>query len=545
MSYEYCEQPLIIDPEFKALIPPLTPEEYAQLEANILADGCRDPLVVWEPEFNGDVILLDGHNRHEICKKHNYEFLTNRLTLKDIPDRQAAINWIINNQLGRRNLHPDQASYLRGKRYNGEKQAHGADRKSEQAKSRSQNDFLIKTYDRLATEYQVGPKTIQRDGQFAEAVDKLAGVGIDPQTVIAHADKADVIEVAKAIVAPEPEPESPLFLETPAAKPVAPPIIRQTVEALKAHAPVKETLKAAAKDLKTIPSQTLIEPVLTRYVTLETWNARGMEERLCLLQATSSGKTFNKQEEKGEESIGNIEWAKWSWNPVSGCKHDCPYCYARDIADRFYEQGFIPTLYPDRLTAPRNTRVPSGANTDLSLKNVFTCSMADLFGRWVPAEWIEAVLDQVRANPQWNFLFLTKFPQRLAEFHFPNNAWLGTTVDCQARVKSAEAAFCKLREEGSGGFWWLSLEPLIEPLQFTSLNLFDWVVIGGSSRSTQTPEWRPPRAWINRLEEQAWQSGCMVYEKTNLLRRIRQFPGQQDDEPQQAPAEFHYLGTSA
>ena len=59
---------MIIDPEFKALIPPLAPEELAQLEANILADGCRDPLVTWRG------ILIDGHNRFAICSKHRLEF---------------------------------------------------------------------------------------------------------------------------------------------------------------------------------------------------------------------------------------------------------------------------------------------------------------------------------------------------------------------------------------------------------------------------------------------------------------------------------------
>jgi 16S rRNA G966 N2-methylase RsmD len=84
-----------IDPEFQALIPPLAPEERQQLEANILADGCRDPLVVW----NG--VLIDGHNRYEICTKHGIGFET---VEKEFADRSEAIEWIIRNQFGRRNL---------------------------------------------------------------------------------------------------------------------------------------------------------------------------------------------------------------------------------------------------------------------------------------------------------------------------------------------------------------------------------------------------------------------------------------------------------
>jgi protein gp37 len=313
----------------------------------------------------------------------------------------------------------------------------------------------------------------------------------------------------------------------------------------------KKTITQAAKDVKALRNQVVHESVKTPYITLDEWHLLDAGEQASLLTGLNGQKTFNRQAKDKRENpdavdeeqpLGNIEWSQWSWNPVSGCKHDCPYCYARDIAARFYEQGFVPTLYPDRLDAPRNTKVPKGADQDISLKNVFTCSMADLFGRWVPAEWIEAVLEQVRNNPQWNFLFLTKFPKRLAEFKFPDNAWLGTTVDCQIRVKAAEDAFRKMREEGSGGVWWLSVEPLIEPLQFSSLEMFDWVVIGGSSPSSQTPAWHPPRAWVNALEAQAQHAGCKVYEKTNLLSRIRQYPGFEEPEITQAPAEFHYLG---
>jgi protein gp37 len=226
----------------------------------------------------------------------------------------------------------------------------------------------------------------------------------------------------------------------------------------------------------------------------------------------------------------------WSWNPVTGCKHNCPYCYARDIAERFYEQKFEPTFLPDRLSAPRNTPVPGDALANIGYKNVFTCSMADLFGKWVPRDWITAVLDTAFANPQWNFLFLTKFPNRMSEFDFPDNAWVGTTVDCQARVKNAEESFRRVNAKVK----WLSCEPLLEPLQFNDLSMFQWLVLGGSSASTQTPEWRPPRDWINDLETQARDAGCMIYEKSNLLRRIRKYPTS-EEEAVQLPAALRYL----
>lgn len=237
-----------------------------------------------------------------------------------------------------------------------------------------------------------------------------------------------------------------------------------------------------------------------------------------------------------EQKSDSIEWALWSWNPITGCLHNCPYCYARDIAARFFTQGFTPTFLPERLGAPYHQRVPPQAAHELGWRNIFTCSMADLFGKWVPAEWIEAVLDVARECPQWNFLFLTKFPNRLAEFTYPDNAWLGTTVDCQARVANAERSFAKVK----GGVKWLSVEPMLEPLHFDSLDMFHWVVIGGASASSQTPSWSPPRRWVDELEAAARDAGCMIYEKTNLQARLREYPGWEREEAK-LPDALHYL----
>ena len=253
----------------------------------------------------------------------------------------------------------------------------------------------------------------------------------------------------------------------------------------------------------------------------------------------ASDATFNKQD------TTSIEWAQWSWNPITGCKHDCPYCYARDIAQRFthlYRNGFDPSIWPARFAAPQNTTVPAKSEHDTAYRNVFTGSMADIFGRWVPEEWITMVIDRVRDNPQWNFLFLTKFPQRVHEFgEMPENAWMGTTVDCQERVANAEKAFAKM----GGGIKWLSIEPMLTPLKFTRLDLFDWVVIGGASPSVQTPRWVPPFDWIADLHEQARKAGCAVYHKDNLgmgdEMRLKEFPWESRDE-KQLPDALKYLG---
>ena len=138
-----------------------------------------------------------------------------------------------------------------------------------------------------------------------------------------------------------------------------------------------------------------------------------------------------------------IDWCDTSWNPVTGCYHDCKYCYARRIAERFggysrdesdmrvkyisdngtyelcrplmrsdgdgksrqaaYPFGFAPTLHRYRLELPKRWTNP---------RTIFVCSMADLFGEWVPDEWIEEVFKACEAAPWHRYLFLTKNPVR-------------------------------------------------------------------------------------------------------------------------------------
>ena len=185
-----------IDSEFKALIPPLSSEERGQLESNLVREGCRDPLVVWK----GHNILLDGHNRYDLCTQHGIEFKTVEI---DLPDRDAAHDWLINNQLGRRNLTPEAVSYLRGKRYNREK------RQGKRTDLTSGQSGTKLTADQLAHEYKVGTRTIKRDAQYAKAVDTLADVvGEEVRTDLlsrgVKLTKRDTLKLAKeASVNPE------------------------------------------------------------------------------------------------------------------------------------------------------------------------------------------------------------------------------------------------------------------------------------------------------------------------------------------------------
>jgi protein gp37 len=227
--------------------------------------------------------------------------------------------------------------------------------------------------------------------------------------------------------------------------------------------------------------------------------------------------TFN------ETTGAGISWAAWSWNPVTGCLHGCNYCYAREIAtsQRFaaaYPVGFTPLFHHERLDAPKNTVIPARHTDDEDYKRVFVCSMADLYGRWVPDEWIDQVHAAMLESPQWQYITLTKFPDRYPGLKMPDGAWVGTSVDEQKRVRIAERAFSELPD---GVIKWLSLEPLLEPLEFTDLSVFDWVVIGAQTETRQptgvVPAFAPPFEWVARIVTQAREAGCQIHMKPNLL----------------------------
>jgi N6-adenosine-specific RNA methylase IME4 len=173
---------IFIDAEFKKAIPPLAAEELKALEDSIVAEGCRDALVVWKEKQ----AIVDGHNRYDICTRNNIPY---RIFEKSFADRDEALDWIDANQLARRNLSPDQMSLLRGRRYNRVKGRQGGDHKSN-----GQNDLLINRAETLATQYGVSEKTIRRDAEFADTVGELQTTipDIEERVLLGRLTKTDV-----------------------------------------------------------------------------------------------------------------------------------------------------------------------------------------------------------------------------------------------------------------------------------------------------------------------------------------------------------------
>lgn len=253
-----------------------------------------------------------------------------------------------------------------------------------------------------------------------------------------------------------------------------------------------------------------------------------------------------------------IDWCDASWNPVTGCLHGCEYCYARRIATRFcsnehgkddagvahpcngdckfcseldgyefvgettrwnhnpsetYPFGFFPTFHPHRLDIPKHWKKP---------RNIFVCSMADLFGAWVPDKWITTVMEACRAAPQHRYLFLTKNPDRYDKLEdagiireTDQNFWLGSTVTVETRDKLHYSSTMHTFQ---------SCEPMLAPWPKAGKPnpvsawhgwLPEWVIFGAET-GNRAGKVVPEKAWVDNAVEMCRNMGAKVFMKESL-----------------------------
>lgn len=241
-----------------------------------------------------------------------------------------------------------------------------------------------------------------------------------------------------------------------------------------------------------------------------------------------------------------IDWADYTWNPVTGCLNTCEYCYARKMSKRFaadvrlnlsderckrykgtenlyilsepfltkgkrglnYPFGFVPTFHEYRLDWIEKIKTGS---------NIFVCSMADLFGDWVADEWITKVFESCKNNPCHNYLFLTKNPKRYRNLFekkllpLEDNFWYGSAVTIPE-----DEYF-----ENNTVKTFLSIEPihstfLKEEQEICSLFPgIDWIIVGaetGNRKGKVVPE----KSWINNLTKWADMVDVPVFMKESL-----------------------------
>jgi protein gp37 len=188
-----------------------------------------------------------------------------------------------------------------------------------------------------------------------------------------------------------------------------------------------------------------------------------------------------------------IEWTESTWNPVTGCDKvspGCKHCYAERMAERLqamgqpnYKDGFDLTLQPQMLELPLRWRKP---------QTTFVNSMSDLFHEDVPIEYVQRVFDVMRRAHWHRFQVLTKRAARLAELDrrlvWSPNIWMGVSVESNRYLERVEHL-----QKTRAWIKFLSLEPLLGPLDELDLRGTDWVIVGGESG----PKARPMDAsWV-------------------------------------------------
>lgn len=250
-----------------------------------------------------------------------------------------------------------------------------------------------------------------------------------------------------------------------------------------------------------------------------------------------------------------IDWCDSTWNPVTGCLHGCEYCYARGISERFggwtwgdipmrdevvknhlpyreldnplsierdsgkrvkapYPYGFIPTFHRYRL----NDYI------DKQGRNIFVCSMADLFGEWVPDSWIEEVFAACEKAPQHNYLFLTKNPKRyekILDRYMPPNMWFGWSQTGPMGNKCDFSTHHSIKT-------FISIEPLLEPFKEFHIKGVDWVIIGAET-GLRKGKVVPERKWIEDIVNECIIADIPLFMKSSLAEiwgepLIQEFP---------------------
>jgi len=194
-----------------------------------------------------------------------------------------------------------------------------------------------------------------------------------------------------------------------------------------------------------------------------------------------------------------IEWTDSTWNPVTGCTKispGCENCYAERMSKRLkamgqlnYTNGFELTIHEHMIERPLEWKKP---------RLIFVNSMSDLFHKDVPDEFIERVFEVMRRAYWHQFQVLTKRSGRMAELSpkiaWPENVWMGVSVENSSyrfRIDHLRTIGAKIK--------FLSLEPLLGPIQDINLENIDWVIVGGESG----PKARPiNREWVIDIKEQ-------------------------------------------
>lgn len=246
-----------------------------------------------------------------------------------------------------------------------------------------------------------------------------------------------------------------------------------------------------------------------------------------------------------------IEWCDSTWNPVTGCLHGCEYCYARKMTNRFgrevldraeesknglhclysrvecnpYPYLFEPTYHAYRFDEPQKWKKP---------RTIFVCSMADLFGDWVPDDWITSGFAACKDAPQHRYLFLTKNPKRYAELFeadklpLEGNMWYGASAATPEQAEETEKWFGKLPLSPKPANSFLSVEPMLfditksDAWQHLCRGWYaNWIIVGAET-GNRKDKVVPQKEWINSIAADCTDYGIPIFMKNSLLPIVRE-----------------------
>lgn len=245
-----------------------------------------------------------------------------------------------------------------------------------------------------------------------------------------------------------------------------------------------------------------------------------------------------------------IEWVRspdgvpgYTWNPITGCLRGCGYCYARTLAETRLKDVYTSQLgkkrgFPIPLYPPPDVPYPAPAFDDKHAfwprywpamlgdfrrsyyheknpRGVFVCDMGELFGPWVPDDITNDILKVMGEFPHFRFYTLTKEPQRLRRFVFPDNVWVGASADSETQYCRAVLGLRDVRAKVK----FISFEPLLRPIyslhepgwRFNDIGV-TWVIVGARNH----PYEPAPEGAVEAIMKAADSYGAKVFLKANL-----------------------------